>query len=385
MRIALVAPLWEATPPQTYGGTELVVHLLEKELGRLGHEVTLFAAGGSAVSGSRHARLLPCTEAPLRELGCKAGERTAEWFESELIAKVIKASGEFDIIHNHLGFQFLPYSSLLQAPMVTTLHGVFEPKSIRKLLLKYRDLPFISISDFQRVPCPDLNYIATVYHGIALETFTPKYELDEAPYLAFLGRISPEKGVHEAIKLAREAGYPLKIAGKVDPADEAYYKEVIEPELDDTITFQGEADHEQKVALLSNALATLCAVSWPEPFGLVMVESMACGTPVLALNNGSIPEVIENGVSGYYVNTPEEMEQQLQATIALDRKTVREYAEKRFSASRMTEDYLRLYGHLLNPKERTQRKVVQSDRFGEVSAYGAGASGFSSDRGLFMG
>jgi glycosyltransferase involved in cell wall biosynthesis len=340
MRIAQVAPLWEPVPPKKYGGTELVVHLLTEELVRLGHDVTLFASGDSITS----ARLVSATEGGYR----LNKMQNCNFHDLRIIEQVMLHSNEFDIIHNHLGPQLFPFASLMAPPLLTTQHNAFKPKSYRECYQLYPRLPIISISDYQRNGCPELHYAATIYHGLALKTFTPSYTYEDKHYLVFLGRFSQEKGPHHAIRVARETGWKLIMAGKIDRCDLEFYREHVEPQIDgEQIQFVGEVDHAQKVALMRNAAVTLCPITWPEPFGLVIAESMACGTPVLAMRNGSVPELIEHGRSGFIADTVEEMIGHVSRIPEIDRRYCRDYAESRFSVERMTEDYLKVYEWLI--------------------------------------
>jgi len=308
MRIAQVAPLWELVPPKAYGGTELVVHLLSEEMARRGHEVTLFAVAGSQTL----AKLEACAPIALRELESQIQQDkthcTVMAYELKMLQDIFQRAGEFDIIHNHLGFQALPFADFVDTPVVTTLHNALSPEPVRKLFFRNAHLPYISISDYQQKLWPELNYAATIYHGIDLDRFEPCYEHRGKDYLAFLGRLSPEKGPHHAIHIAKELGMKLVLAGKIDRVDRQFYDSELAHLVDgEQIVYVGEVGHEQKVELLRNAAATLCPIEWPEPFGLVMIESMACGTPVFALRDGSVPEVIDQGVSGAIAGSVEEL------------------------------------------------------------------------------
>ena len=309
MRIAQIAPLWEPVPPRTYGGVELVVHLLTEGLVRPGHEVALFATADSTTE----ARLHPACPHGFRELGWEPHYEHdfANIFAAEMrmLGQVFAQADEFDVIHNHLGGTALPFSNQTETPLVTTLHNPLEPSEVRELYNDYSHLPYISISDFQRTLWPQLNYAATIYHGIDLDRFSPRFDIDHNhSYLAFLGRMCPDKGAHLAIEIAQAVARPLILAGKVDDVDREYYENLIEPQIDGKrVRYIGEVDHEQKVELLRNAVATLFPIQWAEPFGLVLIESMACGTPVLAIHNGSIPEIVSPGVSGYIGESTEDL------------------------------------------------------------------------------
>ncbi len=348
MRIAHVAPLWELVPPKAYGGTELVVHLLSEEMARRGHEVTLFAVAGSQTI----AELEAYAPVALRELENQIQQDkthcTVMAYELKMLQDVFQRAGEFDIIHNHLGFQALPFADFVDTPVVTTLHNALNPEPVRKLFFRNAHLPYISISDYQQKLWPELNYAATIYHGIDLDRFEPCYEHGGKDYLAFLGRLSPEKGPHHAIRIAKELGMKLVLAGKIDRVDQQFYDRELAHLVDgEQIVYVGEVGHGQKVELLRNAAATLCPIEWPEPFGLVMIESMACGTPVFALRDGSVPEVIDQDVSGAIAGSVEELREAVRRYRDFDRRLVRGVAEKRFSARRMVDDHLRLYETLV--------------------------------------
>ncbi len=357
MRIAQVAPLWELVPPRTYGGTELVVHLLTEELVRRGHEVTLFAARGSVTS----ATLVECAPAALRELESMKTDKThctVMAYEMQMLGDLMKRAGDFDVIHNHVGFQPLPFADMVATPMVSTLHNALEPVAVRELYYKNAHLPYISISDYQQKLWPGLNYADTIYHGIDLTRFAPDLSTDNKDYLVFLGRICPEKGTHHAVTIAKALNMKLVIAGKVDRVDEAYYQNEIAHLVDGKqITYIGEVNHEQKVELLKNAAATLHPVQWPEPFGLVMIESMACGTPVFALRDGSIPEVIDHKQSGYVADSVEELIEALRDWKSYDRAKIRAIADERFSVHRMVDDHLKLYERLIAEAEQKEESV----------------------------
>lgn len=357
MRIAQVAPLWELVPPNTYGGSELVVYLLTEELVRRGHEVTLFAAKGTETS----AKLVPCCPTALRkmeeEIIKDKTHCTVMSYELSMLQTVFQNASEFDVIHNHVGFQMLPFAGFVQTPMVTTLHNALDPLPVKELFLKNRNLNYISISNYQQKLWPELNYAATIYHGIDLSRFQPAYRHDDKDYLAFLGRLSPEKGPQHAIQAALTLNMPLILAGKIDRVDRTFYDRELAHLVDGKrIKYIGEVDHAQKVELLRNAAATLCPVQWPEPFGLVMIESMACGTPVFALRDGSVPEVVDSGLTGYVANTVEELIDALRDYRNYDREKIRQTAERRFSAQRMVDDHLKLYATLI---EQAAEKIQQ--------------------------
>jgi len=340
MRIAQVAPLWERVPPPAYGGIELVVGLLTDELVRRGHEVTLFASGDSislAKLESVHPRALRL-DSNVREYGI---------YEMLQMSRVYEQASEFDIIHSHMGCVALPYGNLVKTPTVHTLHGIFTPDN-EKMFTHARRQPYVSISDAQREPRLDLNCVATVYNGIDLTTYDFYPEPQDPPYLAFLGRISPEKGTHLAIEIAKRSGWRLKMAGKVDVVDVDYYEQQIKPHIDGKqIEYLGETDHEQKSALIGGAVATLFPITWREPFGLVMIESMAAGTPVIAMALGSTTEVIAHGKTGFLCNNVDEFVEAIDQVAQLNRNDCREHVSKHFSVQKMTAGYEAVYQQVL--------------------------------------
>lgn len=343
MRIAQVAPLWERVPPPAYGGIELVVGLLCDELVKRGHDVTLFASGDSitlAKLESVHPRAIRL-DPTVKEYGV---------YEMLQLSKVYERAAEFDIIHSHVGCAALPYANLVKTPTVHTLHGIFTPDN-EKLFSYARRQPYVSISNAQREPRLGLNCIATVYNGIDPDKFDFRPQPQEPPYLAFLGRMSPEKGPHLAIEIAKRSGWHLKMAGKIDVVDREYFKEQIEPHIDGKqIEYLGEANHAQKNVLMGNAFATLFPITWREPFGLVMIESMATGTPVIAMAKGSAPEIIVHGKTGFLCNTVEECIQALEKVPELKRYECREHVIKNFSVQRMTDGYEAVYKQILGER-----------------------------------
>ena len=343
MRIAQIAPLWERVPPFTYGGIELVVSLLCEELVRRGHEVTLFASGDSLSSArleSVHPRALRL-DSSVKECGI---------YEMLQLSKVYENAGDFDVIHSHMGCAALPYANLVKTPTVHTLHGIFTPDN-RKLFSYARKQPYVSISNTQREPDLNLNCVATVYNGIKTQSYQFYEKPQDPPYLAFLGRISPEKGTHHAIEIAKRTGWHLKIAGKVDVVDREYYETEIEPLIDGKqIVYLGEANHSQKMELMGNAYATLFPITWREPFGLVMVESMVTGTPVIAMSLGSTQEVIRDGETGFLCNSVEECIAALDRIPEIDRQKCRDHVVKNFSVEKMTDGYEAVYQQLIAEK-----------------------------------
>ncbi len=343
MKIAQIAPLWERVPPPAYGGIELVVGLLTDELVARGHDVTLFASGDSITSAkleSIHPQALRL-DATIKEYGI---------YEMLQLAQVYERAEEFDLIHSHMGCAALPYSRLTKTPTVHTLHGVFTPDN-EKMFSYAKAQPYVSISNAQREERLGLNHVATVYNSVdvSMHHFFPTP--DEPAYLAFLGRMSPEKGPHHAIEIAKATGLPLKMAGKVDPVDTDYFEQQVKPHIDGVqIQFLGEADHYMKNDLMGRAIATLFPITWREPFGLVTIESMAAGTPVIAMNLGSIPEIIVDGVNGYRCNTVAECIAAVAKIRQISRSGCREYVASRFGVEQMTAGYEAVYQQVLAEK-----------------------------------
>ena len=335
MKIAQVAPLWESVPPQLYGGTERIVSYLTEELVRLGHDVTLFASGDSMTT----ARLKAACPHSLR-LATGPVNRDAP-FVLMMEQAFGSHAAEFDIIHSHLDFLSFPMSRRCQTPVVTTLHGRLDLPEIIPVFDEYADMPVISISDAQRRPLPGANWQSTIYHGLPdLYSFHP----NGGSYLAFLGRISPEKCPDHAIEVAKRVGMPLRIAAKVDPADRAYFETQIERLLEHPLVeYVGEITDAEKCDFLGDAAAVLCPYDWPEPFGLVLIEALACGTPVLAYRRGSIPEILEDGVTGFICENLEDMVASIDRLSLIDRRRCRESFEQRFTIQRMAENHVALY------------------------------------------
>lgn len=335
MRIAQVAPLYESVPPKLYGGTERVVSHLTEALVALGHDVTLFASGDSQTS----ATLVPICPQALR-LNPQVVDPIAH--HVLLIEKVAQRAEEFDIIHFHVDHLHYPLMRRIERPFVTTLHGRQDIGDLVPLYLEFADMPVVSISNAQRAPVPWLNWVGTVHHGMEVNLLP--FSDDDGGYLAFLGRISPEKGVDRAIEIARRAAMPLRIAAKVDRADQEYFESEILPLLSDPgVEFIGEIGDHEKGEFLGNARALLFPINWPEPFGLVMMESLACGTPVVAFRCGSVPEVIDHGVTGFIVTSIDEAVEAIERIGELSRQKCRQVFEERFSAERMARDYLAIY------------------------------------------
>jgi glycosyltransferase involved in cell wall biosynthesis len=339
MRIAQVAPLYESVPPKLYGGTERVVSVLTEELVREGHQVTLFASGDSETS----ARLVPaCPESLRLNNGCM--DQLAH--HVLMLEQVFSELHNFDIIHFHIDYLHFPLSRRTGAINVTTLHGRLDIPDLQPLYRNFSEMPVVSISDAQREPLPSINWQGTVYHGLQEDRFP--FHKEKGEYLAFLGRVSPEKGLDDAIKIAQRAGMRLRIAAKVDAEDKDYFESVIEPMLKDpNIEFIGEIGYPDKGEFLGNAAALLFPINWPEPFGLVMIEAMACGTPVVAYSSGSVPEVLADGVTGFLVNSVETAAEAVGRLSEIDRSRCRHTFEERFSAQRMAHDYLAIYEKLM--------------------------------------
>jgi glycosyltransferase involved in cell wall biosynthesis len=354
MRIAQVSPPLESVPPSGYGGTERVVATLTEELVRRGHDVTLFAPGDSRTS----ARLVPTVERALWHSRRDYPDFAPFW--AITLGEVWRRLADFDVIHAHLDFFGFPMARASARPVVTTLHGRLDLPQLEPLFDHFADVPLVSISDAQRAPVPHANWAATVYHGIELDQYT--FSARPGKYLAFLGRIAPEKGVDVAIRVARRTGRTLRIAArkplpfKHDPEvrkDWEYFENVIQPLLDDShVEFVGELSGKRKDAFLRQAAALLFPIQWPEPFGLVMAEALACGTPVMALRAGSVPEVLEDGVTGCICDTEDELVEAIQRIGELDRARCRAEAERRFSPSAMAEAYEHVYARLIADKQR---------------------------------
>ena len=342
MRIAQVAPLHESVPPRYYGGTERVVSWLTEQLVCLGHDVTLFASGDSVTN----AELVKCCKRALR-LDPDCVDPLAH--HVLMIEDVFSRAEDFDIIHFHTDYLHFPYTRREKVPHITTLHGRLDIPDLAPLYKEFREVPLVSISDAQRKPLPWVNWVRTVHHGMAIH----ELPLQENPgdYVAFLGRVSPEKGLDHAIEIAIRAGKKLKIAAKVDRADREYFQEKIKPFLNHPlIEFVGEIGKSEKAEFLGNAIAMLFPVNWPEPFGLVMIEAMACGTPVIAYPCGSVPEILLHGVTGFIVHDVEEAVAALDSVGEIDRRACREHFELNFSADRMAKDYLNIYQTLIHRK-----------------------------------
>lgn len=337
MRIAQVAPLYESVPPRLYGGTERVVSYLTEELVRLGHEVTLFASGDSTTTAKLVA---PCPRALWHDERC----RETLPHHVRLMELVFRDASRFDVIHFHCDYLHFPLLRRSPCATVTTLHGLLHPPDLQQLFEEYTEVPLVSISDAQRQPFPRANWQATVHHGLPRDLHT--FREQPGRYLAFLGLMSPEKRLDRAIAIARRAGVPLKVAAKIYPEEREYFTRVIQPLLDESrswVEFIGEIGGAEKDRFLGEALALLFPIDWPEPFGLVMIEALACGTPVVAWRNGSVPEVIEDGVTGFVVDSVDEAVRAVEHVGTLRRRDCRAAFEQRYDTSRMARAYLDVY------------------------------------------
>ena len=354
MRIAQVAPLYERVPPQSYGGTERVVSYLTEELVRQGHEVTLFASGDSLTQ----ARLVaPCAKS------LRLDKNSVDPLASHvlMLEMVFREARSFDLIHFHIDYLHFPLARRYRRPNVTTLHGRLDLPELPALYREFPEMPVISISDAQRGPLPWANWQGTVHHGLPLDLHSFREQPGE--YLAFLGRISPEKRVDRAIAIARRTGLKLKIAAKIDRADRSYYEKEIKKLFDDPVVeYIGEIGGRAKDEFLGNARALLFPIDWPEPFGLVMIESLACGTPVIAWRCGSVPEVIDDGVTGFIVDSVDDAVRAVQRVPSLSRQRCREVFEHRFSVERMARDYLAIYERLVRAWKPRRKSVLVPTR-----------------------
>ena len=351
LKIAQIAPLVESVPPRLYGGTERIVSYLTEELVRLGHDVTLFASGDSVTRG----KLISCTPLALR---LRSNVLDPVPYYMLMLDRVRDCASDFDILHFHIDQFHFPVFRAVAHSTVTTVHGRQDLPDLKPFYVGFDDMPLVSISDAQRHPVSNANFVATILHGIPSDLHAPTYSA-QGGYLAFLGRISPEKRADRAIEIARACGIPLKIAAKIDKVDEGYFREVIAPLLDgDGVEFIGEINDRSKAEFLGGARALLFPIDWPEPFGLVMIEAMACGTPVLAFRQGSTPEIIDHGVTGALVDTMDEAVKMLPKVLALDRHAVRRRFEQRFSSARMASEYVALYRSMLDGKYISESETI---------------------------
>ena len=348
MRIAQVAPLFESVPPKYYGGTERVVSYLTEELVQAGHDVTLFASGDSVTS----AQLVAASRRSLR-----LDKQCIDQFAHHilLVEKVHQRASEFDVMHFHIDYLHYPLSRRSHVPQLTTLHGRLDIPDLAPLYREFSDMPVVSISDAQRLPLRQANWLGTVYHGLPVDLY--RFQRGPGEYLAFLGRVSPEKRVDRAVRIALKLGMPLRIAAKVDQVDREYFEQVVEPLLSHSlIEYIGEVGEGEKEEFLGGAAALLFPIDWPEPFGLVMIEAMACGTPTIAYRRGSVPEVIEDGETGFIVESMEEAIEATRRIPELSRERCREAFEDRFTARRMAADYVELYDRLVAGAVHTEEE-----------------------------
>jgi glycosyltransferase involved in cell wall biosynthesis len=358
MKIAQVAPLYESVPPKLYGGTERVVSYLTEELVRQGHDVTLFATGDS-ITG---AKLYPVCERALRLEGKKVVDPLAH--HVRMIELIAREAHEFDVVHFHIDYLHFPVTRRQRIAAVTTLHGRLDIPEVIPVYREFSEMNLVSISDAQRMPVPWGNWVATVHHGLPENL----YKLHERPgeYLAFLGRISPEKRVDRAIEIARRVGMPIKIAAKIDVADKDYFNAKIRKLLDDPLVeYIGEITERQKSDFLGNAHSLLFPIDWPEPFGLVMLEAMGCGTPVIAYRMGSVPEILDEGTTGFLVNSLDEAAIAVHRASSLNRKICRRVFEERFSVGRMCMNYLEVYRRVIDQR----RSGGTHNSTGEVASF----------------
>ncbi len=338
LRIAQVAPLYESVPPKLYGGTERIVSYLSEELVKRGHKVTLFAAGDSTAK-------VPLTAGSPRSLRLTGLDHLGPIFHLPMLSNVYDHAHDFDIIHSHVDCLSFPLARMSKVPTLSTMHGRLDLAELLPVYRSYRDLPLVSISNHQRVPLPEMNWAATVYHGLPRNLF--EFRRGTGGYLAFLGRISPEKRPDLAIEIARRSGIPLKIAAKVDRVDHDYFLEVIKPRLSEPgIEFIGEIGEADKQEFLGEALALLFPVDWPEPFGLVMIEALACGTPVIARPCGSVPEILRHGATGFIGSSVDELTAAVDHLSEVSREACRKEFDTRFTAEVMAANYERVYDRL---------------------------------------
>jgi glycosyltransferase involved in cell wall biosynthesis len=336
MKIAQIAPLYESVPPKLYGGTERVVSYLADGLVRQGHDVTLYASADSETL----AELRPMCDKALRLQGSDVVDPLANHIR--MLEIVAQEATEFDIVHFHIDYLHFPLTRRQNLPSVTTLHGRLDIPEVQALFREFPEMNLVSISDSQREPMLWANWVGTVHHGLPEDLYPPNY--NKGKYLAFIGRISPEKRVDRAIEVAKQVGLPLKIAAKIDPADKDYFESEIQGLMDHPLVeYIGEIGEHEKAQFLGHAMALMFLIDWQEPFGLVLTEAMACGTPVVAYGMGSVPEVIDDGTTGYIVDSVDAAANAVKRLDALDRRTIRKVFEQRFSVRRMCQDYVRIY------------------------------------------
>jgi len=351
MRIAQVAPLFESVPPKYYGGTERVVSYLTEELVRQGHDVTLYASGDSITQ----AKLVATSRRSLR-LDKHCVDQLAH--QVLMLERVAQSAASFDVMHFHVDYLHFPYSRRHSTPHLTTLHGRLDIQDLVPIYREFREMPVVSISAAQREPLPHARWLGTVHHGLPQDLY--RFQAEPGDYLAFVGRVAPEKRVDRAIEIAKRVGLPLRIAAKVDAVDREYFENVIEPLLrDPLVEYVGEIGDGEKQEFLGNARVLLFPIDWPEPFGLVMIEAMACGTPVIAFRGGSVPEVLDDGVTGFIVDDLDDAVAAAARIGELERRRCREIFEQRFTSERMARDYVELYATLL---ETSQRRATGVNR-----------------------
>jgi glycosyltransferase involved in cell wall biosynthesis len=356
LRIAQIAPLYERIPPKLYGGTERIVSYLTEELVRRGHDVTLFAAGDAQTS----ARLHPACPQALRLAG---KQKHGAFLQLRMLSDVYENADDFDVIHSHIDYWSFALARLSKTPTVSTLHGRLDLEDLRPVYSRYQTVPLVSISNGQRAPLAFMNWIGTVYHGLPRQLLS--YSKGPGKYLAFLGRISPEKRPDLAIDIARKAGIPIKLAAKVDVVDRAYFEQVIKPRLAlPGVEYIGEINESQKNEFLGNALALMFTIDWPEPFGLAMIEALACGTPVVARLCGSVPEVLRNGVSGLIATEFDDLVKAVKNIESVPRAGCRKEFETRFTAEVMATQYERIFYDLIGTRRNGSRPHA---RFEEIS------------------
>jgi glycosyltransferase involved in cell wall biosynthesis len=355
MRIAVVAPLQLSVPPETYGGTERCIYNITEALVELGHDVTLFATGNSKTS----ARLVSMREEAIR-FNAKV-DATA--LHIAMLQQVYAQAGQFDIIHSHLDYLTLPFAAVSSTPTVITLHGRLDVPETITVMHAFKDCNYIAISESQRAEIPDLNWAATIHHAIDLRQFP--YGETPGSYLLFVGRITPEKGPDRAIRIARAAGVPLKIAAKVDPTERKYYDEVIKPMLNDPlIEFLGPVNEKRKCTLMQNALGLLLPINWPEPFGMVFIESLACGTPVLTCPEGSVLELLEDGVTGFIRESDDDLVDAVRHLSSIPRAGCREYVRQKFDIREMALEYVDVF----NTLQQRRLFVIPTETPSDMSA-----------------
>jgi glycosyltransferase involved in cell wall biosynthesis len=351
MRIAQIAPLTEAIPPRLYGGTERVIYWLTEELVAMGHDITLFASGDSQTSAS----LVPVWPKALRLDG---EVRDACALHMMMLEHVRRRAADFDLLHFHLDYYPFSLFSRQATPFVTTLHGRLDLPEHQPVFTTFSSIPVVSISDAQRRPLPQAGWVRTIHHGVPAGLLTPQPV--KPTYLAFIGRISPEKATDRAIRIAQQCGLPLKIAAKVDKVDREYFEERVRPLLaSPDVEYIGEISDGEKSAFFSGAIALLAPIDWPEPFGLVTIEAMACGTPVIAFNRGAVPEIVEHGLTGFIVDDETSAVAAVNRVGRLSREKIRSRFEDRFTARRMAQDYVTVYRALIEAAETRPRLVAR--------------------------